>query len=396
MRPTNFKSAEKIYTSCIKGLSKAKRLEPADDDKCTVTITTWVSMIKAAFEERGMDTVMHPYYAKDRKEVYMLDKKYRGRVSKSNVELWIQELQTGVYNAGSETDRFDVCPFDLDNLAWSGRFIMNSITTPLWETIEKKVGAELTDLAAFYAIIQDAQVLTASMVQNLTNQLAGMSLKQELEQDVNTFANKVFNIAHKIDDLVIKVPNLNSLVLAPFMQCVVEAFQQEVTNLHKQADRVSHVATISIQPVAAGGTDTTPTWHEPLSLLKQQYRELKGAGLWTPMKERKKNEDLAALKAEIKQSVGGSSGNSNKGGFDKSKIKCHKCGKYGHFKRECPLNQSGGSGGNNNGNNGNGGNNNSGNDSNSSAGGGGNANRTNNCTPPGEGQPKVRMVNGVQ
>lgn len=33
------------------------------------------------------------------------------------------------------------CKYDIDNLKWSGKAIMNSILLDLWETIEKEVGA---------------------------------------------------------------------------------------------------------------------------------------------------------------------------------------------------------------------------------------------------------------
>ena len=76
---------------------------------------------------------------------------------------------------------------------------MNSITLSLWESIKQEVGIAPSGPEALYAIVQDAQVSTATMVHLLTTKLSGLSLKQQPGQHVPEFANKVTTIARAIE-----------------------------------------------------------------------------------------------------------------------------------------------------------------------------------------------------
>ena len=57
---------------------------------------------------------------------------------------------------------------------------MKSVSIDFWELLEKDVGTEPTGPAALLAIVQQIQIRTSSMVQNLTESLKKMTLKSEL------------------------------------------------------------------------------------------------------------------------------------------------------------------------------------------------------------------------
>jgi hypothetical protein len=297
MRPSDFRSAERVYDYCTKGLPEEKRLGPADDDKRTVTIPSWVAMIRSCFEDRGMDTVMRLYNAEEEEELYMLSDENWGRVDGRDVTNWVKELKRGVLKDGQDTELHPACPFDQDNLAWSGKFIMNSITSDLWEIIEKEVGSNPTGPEAFFAIIQEGQVSTASMVQALTEQLKRMSIKSEPGQNVQTFTNKIVDIARRINGSFLPVPNLHSLVLLPYLQCDVESFRLYATDLHMRADRSLGSTSLSIY---RSNNATDPAWMASLTDLKIRFREIRAAGLWTPLNNRKQPDEMKALRAELK------------------------------------------------------------------------------------------------
>ena len=93
MRPTDFRSAEKVYRYCTDGLPEEQHLGSADEEsKSGVTITGWIAHLKLAFEERGLDTVMRPYNGTTRTELYMLNEKTWGRVTKSDVTAWVSRF----------------------------------------------------------------------------------------------------------------------------------------------------------------------------------------------------------------------------------------------------------------------------------------------------------------
>ena len=172
---------------------------------------------------------------------------------------------------------------------------MKSITTDLWNIIEKDVPADPTGPEAFHAIIQEQQVSTASMVQKLTMTLMGMTLKSEPGQNVQTFANKVTKIAHKIEGSQVEVSNINSLVVKPFLHCDVESFRMFVTNLHMDADRgTSAIGTTILSGAPAVGS--TKTWTTAIIEMKNRYRELKAQGLWLATSNKPQQNELKTLK----------------------------------------------------------------------------------------------------
>ena len=171
-----------------------------------------------------MDTVMRIYDANTQQELYMLSPDEWGRIAAADVKDQVVEFTAGVYTAGSTTTRHNVCRFDQDNLQWSGQFIMNSISLPLWQIIERETGPDPTGPEAFHAIIQHAQIATASMVQSLVNELKKKSLKQEPGQNVEQFSIKITNLGRRLIDSFIPMPNLNSLIVKPYLDCDVEAF----------------------------------------------------------------------------------------------------------------------------------------------------------------------------
>jgi Zinc knuckle len=368
MRPTYFRDAEKIFQYCTNGLPESQRLGPAQDDKSPVSITTWISQLRVAMEDRGLDTVMRIYNASNEQELYMLDNKSWGCIASSDVTEWVNELTTGVYQTGSTTNKSPVCPHDIANLDRAGKFIMNSITLPLWSIIEKEVGCNPSGPAALHAIVQDAQVSTASMVQSLINQLKSLSLKHEPGQDVISFSNKVMEIARKLESTFIPVPNLEALILEPFTECDVEAFRTYATQLHLEADTKSCSPTHAIKSQATTQANPTSTWEASLNLLRNRFRMLKGPGKWPPLTSSKPTSDIQSLRNEVhtlRQAFsgrgggrgggrgrfngrgspggrGGRGGRSNgrgrggRGNGNSNGRVCFNCGDPNHFSRDCP------------------------------------------------------------
>jgi len=166
--------------------------------------------------------------------------------------------------------------------------------------------------------------------------LKKMSLKKEPGQNVINFSKGVIELARKIEGSILDVPNLNSLVLAPFLHCDVEAFRLFVTEKHMRADRVTGNTTISILATAGvQAQNATPQWMIDINDLKTRFRELKGQNLWTPLNSGKPRDDeFKSLKAELhklQQSVS----RQGKPPRDKSSVTCFNCGKQGHYSRDC-------------------------------------------------------------
>ena len=295
-RPTHFRSADQVYTYCTQELPKEKCFAPIEDDSLSVEITTWPEQICIAVEEHDMDTVLHIYNAKDQAEAYMLDHETWGHMDTSGVEAWVEELQNRVHRDGTNKNPQDVCRFDIENLELTGKYIMNSLTVDLWNIIEKEVGANVDEPTALHAIVQQAQVSTASMVQKLTGQLKEMSLKHEPGQNVVNFSAKITTIAWKIGGSIISVPNLNCLVIAPYLNCGVEQFCLFAIQLHAEADCASAVGLVTIKSTTRSSR-VKPAWDKSVTQLNVRFCKLCEQDLWTPLAKTKQDEQHQAMQA---------------------------------------------------------------------------------------------------
>ena len=75
------------------------------------------------------------------------------------------------------------CDYGLDNLMWSGTAILNSVSLPLWETVEKDLGIDASDPETFAAVVYKLQQVSSTAVRALVDKLKSLSLIKEPGQD---------------------------------------------------------------------------------------------------------------------------------------------------------------------------------------------------------------------
>ncbi len=138
-------------------------------------------------EERGMDTIFHVFDAPTNSEIYLLTD--WGSASVATIEAWVPTLRSGVPNPDGTIQA--VCDYDLDNLKWSGKAILNSITLALWETVEKDLGVDTSGPKAFASVVFKLQHVSLAAVRSLVDELRGLSLIREPGQDVEIFGGRV-------------------------------------------------------------------------------------------------------------------------------------------------------------------------------------------------------------
>jgi hypothetical protein len=177
-RPTDFKSANTIEHIATKGLPMDRHIGP--DEK---TLTSWVNSTRSYMEERGMDTVFHIYDWRTDSKVYLLTD--WGSASPVKIEEWVATLRAGITQANGIN--LPPCNYDLDNLKWSGNAILNSVSLPLWETVEKDLGVDASGPEAFAAVVYKLQQVSSAAVRTLVDELKGLSLLKEPGQDVEIF-----------------------------------------------------------------------------------------------------------------------------------------------------------------------------------------------------------------
>lgn len=318
-RPIDFKSANSIEQIATRGLPENRHIGP-DEKTSKITLTSWVNSTRSYMEERGMDTVFHVYDASAGTEVYLLAD--WGSASPSTIESWVATLRKGVPDVDGSL--LPICDYDLDNLKWSGKAILNSITLALWETVEKDLGVDTSGPEAFASVVSKLQQVSSAAVRTLVDELKGLSLLKEPGQDVELFGGRVVELCRRITGTGMAPTDLVVLAASTFLECDVLSFKLKAIDVHDSVDE----------------NPQTMNWDAVVRTLKNKYQSLKGQGLWTPqLSVKKKDDELTGLLAAInKLSVQVNAG-SNRGGSDGEPIRCYGCGQSGHISTDCPKKQ---------------------------------------------------------
>jgi hypothetical protein len=314
-RPTDFKSANTIEHIATKGRPADRHIGP-DEKTSKITLTSWVNSTRSYMEERGMDIIFHVYDWETNSETYLLTD--WGSASPAKIEAWVATLRAGVPKPDGTL--LPPCNYDLDNLKWSGKAILNTVSLPLWETVEKDLGVDATGPEAFAAVVYKLQQVSSAAFRALADELKNLSLIKEPGQDVEIFGGRVVELCRRISGTGCAPPDLVVLAAATFLECDVLSFKLKAIKVHDEVDEDARAM----------------SWDGVVCTLKTKYQSLKGQGLWTRQATSKKRDDeLSGLHAtfnKLAAQVGG-------GGGGGGGVCCYGCNELGHLSRDCPRNQ---------------------------------------------------------
>jgi hypothetical protein len=130
-----------------------------------------------------MDTIFHVYDWKTNSKTHLLTD--WGSASPAKIEAWVATLLASVRKADGTL--LPPCHSDLDNLKWSGKAILNSVSLPLWRMVEKDLGVDATRPEAFTSVVYKLEQVSSAAVRALVDELKNLSLLKEPGQDVDIF-----------------------------------------------------------------------------------------------------------------------------------------------------------------------------------------------------------------
>jgi hypothetical protein len=278
-----------------------------------------------------MDTVFYVFDPVTNSETYLLSE--WGSASPTKIDAWVTTLRSGVPKPDGTL--LPVCDYDGDNLKWSGKAILSSITLALWETVEKDLGVDASGPEAFASVISKLQQVNSAAIRSLVDELKGLSLIKEPGQDVEIFGGRVIELCRRITGTGLAPTDLGVLAAATFLNCDVLSFKLKAIAIHDMVD----------------DNPLSMNWDAVVRGLKTKYQSLKGQGLWTPQAPTKKRDDdisglhvaINKLSARINAGPSGGGGGGG-GGSATADTRCYECGRNGHFTKDCPKRNTGSSG----------------------------------------------------
>ena len=162
-----------------------------------------------------------------------------------------------------------------------------------------------------------------------------MRLKDEPQENVNTFAAKITNCCRQISGSGQAPPDLSLVVAGTFIKCTVSVFE-------RFAETIYNTVVIDM---------TCEMYITICEKMTGHFQVLRDAGEWAPMNAASKAEDplqqLAGFVKRLEQRIPGN--NSDKPSAGSGVCKCFRCGSLDHMIRDCTKSNDDGGGGSNSG-----------------------------------------------
>jgi hypothetical protein len=167
----------------------------------------------------------------------------------------------------------------------SATMIRHSLDIDMLKKLENDVPAHASGPEVFAAVVNIHQALSSSAVRVLVMRLQGLKIAKEPAENVESFAEKVTNIAKRIQGTGPDTcpQDLPALVYKCFLGSSTSIFESDVVLVYNKADR---------------GEDTVKDWDKHVSEFKARYRTLKIKKMWEAEKHHKEKIEIQALKSD--------------------------------------------------------------------------------------------------
>ena len=210
-RRSNKMSAQTDFLSVLeKGteLKLGSKRESAGKGSCS--LVQWFQALSDAMEGLGLDTIFCIPDATWTDEINIL--KSWGRISNSLITDWLTELKTGVVDKRTNK-KVLACPYDAQNLHFSGMFLLASCTPTHRQLLLDELGSQPNGLQVLLHIVSNRQCIKTSKQRDLVLALQKLNISSTPGEDVPTLNSKIRQLCKEIEQ-VGTVPDDLALVCA--------------------------------------------------------------------------------------------------------------------------------------------------------------------------------------
>ena len=290
-RPTKFESVSSFEALLDKGMEQ--KLAAPEVKTSEVTLTIWFTNLATQLVRLGLDTIFR-IITPNGTEVYIAEE--WGRFRAPILQQWATILQNGVRGRA-------VCPYDLKNLDYSGRFLLASLTKPYKYTILEELGPSPHGLSVFAYIVRTRLIKAISRQRDLITKLSSLKLSDQEGENVRKFNVKIRDCCREIEQTGPPPRDLAFMVSCTYVSSQVPFFATKLLDVQLvlEADPAAH------------------TWQQVLEIALNHYLAMDT--FWTPAgNSLSTQKDLKAEINSLKQSVNSLKLKAKDGQKDREKV----------------------------------------------------------------------------
>jgi len=345
-RPSSLKDIKKVEETCkeFKG-TKFDGLTSKDGGAPPLGLITYKEIIRRHLIKNGMWNVFQYAHPKSKKNLCLIQ--HLGKFQLSEIKLHIQKFR-------ETADKFAI-----QNLDWSGTYLLNSISNSLYKDVLQKVPITASGPEVLMAIVSSFGTYTYDSMEKVKNQFKKVHLSSFPGENVVSMNVKLKGLLDQLHSAGYFEKELLNHLAKKYKTSSCEEFRLwSMSNIDDKTK--SYLRLTALQEDKDIAEEDKVSYGDILDLTSKKYEEMYGAEDWTPRVPTKKNSDepdlpkatIAAIDKAVSASVNkfssnghgkGGTNNPHKSGNKSPRTpipsvdgRCIHCDEKGHEKENCP------------------------------------------------------------
>ena len=318
-------------------------LHSKDGSSPPLALAVYKTIIRNHFIKNGMWNVFQYKHPKSKGMICLINT--MGQVKLPDIKKYMIKVK-------STADKYA-----MQNLDWSGSYLLNSISNNLTKKVLQKVSVDDTGPEILVAIVSSFGTFTFDSMEKLKENLKKVSLLSYPGENVVNMNQDLLTICERLSAAGYWDKNLLHYLATKYLSSTCELFRiWVITNItEKTTSYLNDTSLYSDQEISPS---SVMTYHDIIEKTSHKYEDMLGSQLWTPHVPSKKQKDepdlsaaglQAAVDKAVKSSLAqigakhhkknqgkGNGGHKQKGSGKKDIIRCNICDVKGHKASECP------------------------------------------------------------